>query len=70
MHAVQWRTSLIAWANDAGVKVYDTASHQRITFIERVPHANLMRPQLVWQACPCSSPTSSLCIFLLIVISF
>jgi hypothetical protein len=51
VHAVKWRTSLIAWANDAGVKVYDTASNQRITFIERVPRANLLRPTLVWQVC-------------------
>ncbi len=49
MHVVKWRTSLIAWANDAGVKIYDTASYQRITFIERVPHSSLLRPQLVWQ---------------------
>lgn len=49
MHVIKWRTSLIAWTNDAGVKVYDTASHQRITFIERSPRANLSRPTLVWQ---------------------
>ncbi|CAM6096608.1 unnamed protein product [Calypogeia fissa] len=52
VHAVKWRTSLIAWANDAGVKVYDTATHQRITFIERPrgsPPAELLRPHLVWQ---------------------
>lgn len=49
VHVIKWRTSLIAWANDAGVKVYDTASHQRITFIERSPRANLLRPSLVWQ---------------------
>lgn len=52
MHAVKWRTSLIAWANDAGVKVYDTAMYQRISFIERPrgsPPAELMRPHLVWQ---------------------
>ncbi|CAK9872351.1 unnamed protein product [Sphagnum jensenii] len=49
VHVVKWRTSLIAWANDAGVKIYDTASYQRITFIERVPHSSLLRPQLVWQ---------------------
>jgi hypothetical protein len=51
VHVVKWRTSLIAWANDAGVKVYDTASYQRITFIERVARGSLLRPQLVWQVC-------------------
>ncbi|KAK1320882.1 hypothetical protein QJS10_CPA03g02564 [Acorus calamus] len=52
IHAVKWRTSLVAWANDAGVKVYDMASNQRITFIERPrgsPRPELLLPQLVWQ---------------------
>ncbi|KAL4011310.1 hypothetical protein IC575_028364 [Cucumis melo] len=52
IHAVKWRTSLIAWANDAGVKVYDAANDQRITFIERPrgsPRPELLLPQLVWQ---------------------
>ncbi|OVA17911.1 Clathrin [Macleaya cordata] len=52
IHAVKWRTSLIAWANDVGVKVYDTANDQRITFIERprgTPRPELLLPHLVWQ---------------------
>lgn len=52
IHAVKWRTSLLAWANDAGVKVYDAANHHRITYIERPrasPPAELLRPHLVWQ---------------------
>ncbi|KAI5078208.1 hypothetical protein GOP47_0005879 [Adiantum capillus-veneris] len=52
IHAVKWRTSLIAWANDVGVKVYDTASNQRLTYIGRPrgsPRAELIRPNLVWQ---------------------
>lgn len=52
IHAVKWRSSLIAWANDAGVKVYDAANDQRITFIERPrgsPRPELLRPHLVWQ---------------------
>ncbi|KAL5709701.1 Vacuolar protein sorting-associated protein 41 [Ranunculus cassubicifolius] len=52
IHAVNWRTNLIAWANDAGVKVYDTANDQRITFIERPRgclHPELLLPHLVWQ---------------------
>ncbi|KAL3690864.1 hypothetical protein R1sor_004515 [Riccia sorocarpa] len=52
VHAVKWRTSVIAWANDTGVKLYDTATHQRITFIERPkdsPRAELLRPHLIWQ---------------------
>ncbi|XVF05278.1 hypothetical protein REPUB_Repub05bG0158000 [Reevesia pubescens] len=52
IHAVKWRTNLIAWANDAGVKVYDAANDQRITFIERPrgsPHPEILLPHLVWQ---------------------
>jgi hypothetical protein len=52
IHAVKWRTSLIAWANDAGVKVYDTATDQRVTFIEKPkgsPRPELLLPHLVWQ---------------------
>ncbi|KAL8130077.1 hypothetical protein V2J09_019232 [Rumex salicifolius] len=52
IHALTWRTSLIAWANDAGVKVYDAANNQRLTFIERPrgsPHPELLVPHLVWQ---------------------
>ncbi|XP_050378991.1 vacuolar protein sorting-associated protein 41 homolog isoform X2 [Argentina anserina] len=52
IHVVKWRSSLIAWANDAGVKVYDTANDQRITFIERPrgsPRPELLLPHLVWQ---------------------
>ncbi|KAL2623253.1 hypothetical protein R1flu_003458 [Riccia fluitans] len=52
VHAVKWRTTVIAWANDMGVKLYDTATHQRITFIDRPtgsPRAELLRPHLIWQ---------------------
>lgn len=52
VHAVKWRSSLIAWANDAGVKVYDAANDRRITFIERPrgsPRPELLLPHLVWQ---------------------
>ncbi|CAN0916548.1 Vacuolar protein sorting-associated protein 41 homolog, partial [Linum grandiflorum] len=52
IHAVKWRTNLIAWANDTGVKVYDAVNDQRITFIERPrgsPRPELLLPHLVWQ---------------------
>ncbi|PON71205.1 Vacuolar protein sorting-associated protein [Trema orientale] len=52
IHAVKWRANLIAWANDAGVKVYDAANDQRITFIERPrgsPRPEVLLPHLVWQ---------------------
>ncbi|KAJ6837104.1 vacuolar protein sorting-associated protein 41-like protein isoform X2 [Iris pallida] len=52
IHAVKWRASLIAWANDAGVKVYDIADNARIAFVERPrgsPRPELLLPHLVWQ---------------------
>ncbi|KAH6814682.1 vacuolar protein sorting 41 [Perilla frutescens var. frutescens] len=52
IHSVKWRSNLIAWANDAGVKVYDAANDQCVTFIERPrgsPRPELLLPHLVWQ---------------------
>ncbi|EMD40305.1 hypothetical protein CERSUDRAFT_121110 [Gelatoporia subvermispora B] len=49
---VQWRGRLIAWANDSGVKIYDTISQTRITFIDRPPdspRADLFKCTLYWQ---------------------
>nr|GAT50426.1 vacuolar assembling protein [Mycena chlorophos] len=50
--AVKWRGRLIAWANDLGVKIYDTVSQTRITFIDRPansPRADLFKCTLHWQ---------------------
>ncbi|KAL8279333.1 hypothetical protein RQP46_008370 [Phenoliferia psychrophenolica] len=50
--AVEWRGTFIAWANDAGVRIYDTASSQRITYISRAadsPRADLFKCTLHWQ---------------------
>ncbi|KAG9442877.1 hypothetical protein H6P81_018731 [Aristolochia fimbriata] len=52
IHSVKWRTSIVAWANDAGVKLLDMANDQRLTFIERPrgsPRPELLIPHLVWQ---------------------
>ncbi|KAJ6522772.1 hypothetical protein DFH09DRAFT_1191159 [Mycena vulgaris] len=49
---IRWRGNLIAWANDFGVKIYDTASQTRITFIDRPPdspRADLFKCTLHWQ---------------------
>lgn len=48
----RWRNHLIAWANDLGVKIYDTVSQSRITFIDRPPNsprADLFKCTLHWQ---------------------
>lgn len=47
-----WRSSLIAWANDAGVKLYDTGSAQRVGYIDRpadAPRADLFKCTLQWR---------------------
>ncbi|CAK5276303.1 unnamed protein product [Mycena citricolor] len=51
---VRWRGRLIAWANDViqGVKIYDTVSQTRITFIDRPadsPRPDLFKCTLHWQ---------------------
>ncbi|KAJ7499555.1 vacuolar assembling protein VPS41 [Mycena latifolia] len=49
---IRWRGNLIAWANDFGVKIYDTVSQTRITFIDRPPdspRADLFKCTLHWQ---------------------
>nr|CAB3267642.1 Vacuolar protein sorting-associated protein 41 [Phallusia mammillata] len=47
---IKWRSTLIAWANDKGVKVYDTKQNRRITHIPRSNEAssstNLVRPEI------------------------
>ncbi|KAI0068486.1 vacuolar assembling protein VPS41 [Artomyces pyxidatus] len=49
---IRWRGGLIAWANDLGVKIYDTASQTRITYIDRLPDSprpDLFKCTLHWQ---------------------
>jgi len=50
--AIEWRGDLIAWANDAGVKIYDRVSAQRIGYIDRganAPRAELFKCTLHWK---------------------
>ncbi|KAI0089341.1 vacuolar assembling protein VPS41 [Irpex rosettiformis] len=49
---VRWKGRLVAWANDMGVKIYDTTSQMRIIFIDRPadsPRADLFKCTLYWQ---------------------
>ncbi|CAI5740583.1 unnamed protein product [Hyaloperonospora brassicae] len=49
---IRWKDGLVAWANDWGVKVYDSGSDQRVTYIERPPNCppmELCRCHLEWQ---------------------
>ncbi|KAG8985538.1 Vacuolar protein sorting-associated protein 41, partial [Tulasnella sp. 427] len=49
--AIQWQGHLIAWANDNGVKIYDTQSQERLMSIARPansPRADLFKCTLRW----------------------
>eukprot|EP00439_Symbiodinium_sp_Y106_P045335 s3245_g5.t1 len=35
INQVRWRASLIAWGNEKGVKVYNTATSQKVTYVPR-----------------------------------
>ncbi|KAF9386684.1 Vacuolar protein sorting-associated protein 41, partial [Podila verticillata] len=53
IYAIKWRGNLIAWSNDLGVKIYDTTTKQRITFIDRPgssPRADLFKCRLCWKS--------------------
>ncbi|GAA5973692.1 hypothetical protein JCM11641_005083 [Rhodosporidiobolus odoratus] len=50
--SMEWSGTFIAWASDAGIRIYDTASSQRITYISRAedsPRADLFKCSLVWK---------------------
>ena len=49
---VRWRGSLIAWANEKGVKIYDIGAQQKLAFMERPkgsPATDIVPPQVLWQ---------------------
>ena len=49
---IKWSGIFIAWANDVGVKVYDTSSQERITYINRPkdsPRPELFHCRLAWK---------------------
>jgi hypothetical protein len=52
VYAIKWRNNFIAWANDTGVKMYDTTTNVRITYIDRPegsPRADLYKPRMSWK---------------------
>ncbi|KAG0255570.1 Vacuolar protein sorting-associated protein 41 [Mortierella polycephala] len=52
IYAIKWCGNFIAWSNDLGVKIYDTTTEQRITFIDRPgssPRADLFKCRLCWR---------------------
>ena len=52
VRCVRWCGTLIAWANDAGVKLYDTGAHARVAHIGRPagsPKPEAFPPRLAWQ---------------------
>eukprot|EP01120_Amphizonella_sp_Union-15-10_P003630 TRINITY_DN1403_c0_g1_i1.p1 TRINITY_DN1403_c0_g1~~TRINITY_DN1403_c0_g1_i1.p1 ORF type:complete len:882 (-),score=190.64 TRINITY_DN1403_c0_g1_i1:13-2658(-) len=53
IYTVKWCGSLIAWANDIGVKIYDCETQERITYIDRPrgsPRPDLYRCILCWES--------------------
>jgi len=53
IYAASWKGSLIAYANDEGVKIYDVQTQQRMSFIQRPPNsprADLYRCNLCWRS--------------------
>ncbi|KAF0686819.1 Aste57867_21416 [Aphanomyces stellatus] len=60
VHCIRYHEQLIAWANDWGVKVYDTSTDSRVTYIERpqnCPPFELCRAHLVWHTLSTSELT-------------
>ncbi|TFK69442.1 vacuolar assembling protein VPS41 [Pluteus cervinus] len=52
IYQTRWKGRLIAWSNDLGVKLYDTSSQTRISYIDRPPdspRADLFKCTLYWQ---------------------
>lgn len=52
IYAIQWRNNFIAWTNDTGVKIYDTNTNMRITYIDRPegsPRADLYKCRMCWK---------------------
>ncbi|CAO3637448.1 unnamed protein product [Cunninghamella blakesleeana] len=52
IYSIQWKNQFIAWANDTGVKIYDTQSNLRITYIDRPsgsPRPDLYKCRMVWK---------------------
>ncbi|CAD7699980.1 unnamed protein product [Ostreobium quekettii] len=52
IHIVRWAGSFIAWANDVGVKVYDSSSHKHIGSVDRprgTHPSTRMQCQLFWE---------------------
>ncbi|OQR80824.1 vacuolar protein sorting-associated protein 41 [Achlya hypogyna] len=51
VHCIRYHDHLLAWANDWGVKVYDTSTDTRVTYIERpqnCPPFELCKAHLAW----------------------
>lgn len=50
--AIAWRSTLVAWANDVGIKIYDTNTQEKVMSIAKPadsPRADLFKCTLRWQ---------------------
>lgn len=54
VYTIQWHRNYMAWANDAGVRIYDTAAQQKFAFVAHntaeYPRPDLFRCNLCWQS--------------------
>ena len=46
IQVARWSGTLVAWADEAGVKVYDAAVHQHAAFLDRPRHTCGPKPPL------------------------
>ncbi|KAJ1915465.1 Vacuolar protein sorting-associated protein 41 [Mycoemilia scoparia] len=49
--AIKWQGDFIAWANDEGVRIYNSKTELQVAHIERPPHSprpDLYKPHLEW----------------------
>lgn len=52
VRTIKWRGTLIAWANDIGVKLYDCSSRTRISYVSRednAPRPDVYQCDLCWK---------------------
>ena len=52
VYTIRWRNNFIAWANEIGVKIYDTIAQQKFAVIDRPvnsPRSDLFKCSLCWK---------------------
>ena len=53
VYCIRWRKTLIAWANDLGIKIFDIQTGEKLSFIERPvgsPSADKFKCSIQWSS--------------------